>query len=283
MSAAQNIIAIIFDFDDTLTDDSTTQLLTHFGIDAQAFWRECGEMASAGWDPTLAYTKRLLDYAGPGKPLRNLSNAGLREIGAGLRFYPGIPQIFKELQAIAREHALTNPAVEFYVISGGLEEVIRGSRIAKHFSGICGCRFAEENGVIRFLQNAVSFTDKTRHVFEINKGLAVPCRDHPYAVNEYVADDERRIPLRNMIYIGDGLTDVPCFSLIRKNGGHAFGVFEPKREGSPKKAWEKLAAPQRVTTLNAPRFRKTDELGAILRATVKSLFVQLDSRTKQTI
>jgi hypothetical protein len=59
-----------------------------------------------------------------------------------------------------------------------------------------------------------------------------------------------------MIYIGDGLTDVPCFSLIRKNGGHAFGVFEPKREGSPKKAWEKLAAPQRVTTLNAPRFRK---------------------------
>jgi phosphoserine phosphatase len=283
MSAPQNIVAIIFDFDDTLTDDSTTQLLTEHGIDAKAFWRECGEMVSAGWDPTLAYTKRLLDYVGPGKPLKKLSNAGLREFGAKLRFYPGIPQIFKELRAIAQEHALTHPAVEFYVISGGLEEIIRGSRIAKYFNGICGSRYAEEDGVIRFLQNAVSFTDKTRYVFEINKGLSVPCRDRPYSVNEHVPEDERRIPLRNMIYIGDGLTDVPCFSLIRKNSGHAFGVFEPRREGSPKKAWEKLAAPQRVTTLNAPRFRKTDELGAILRATVRSLLVQMDARTKQTI
>jgi phosphoserine phosphatase len=282
MTAPQNIIAIIFDFDDTLTDDSTTQLLMRHGIDAKAFWHECGEMASVGWDPTLAYTKRLLDYVGPGRPLKKLSNAALRDFGATLKFYPGIPQIFKDLRSIAGEHPLTNPAVEFYVISGGLEEVIRGSAIAKHFNGICGCRFAEENGVIRFLQNAVSFTDKTRYVFEINKGLTVPCRERPYAVNEHVAGEQRRVPLRNMIFIGDGLTDVPCFSLIHKNGGQAFGIFEPKREGSPKKAWEKLAAPQRVTTLNAPRFRKTDELGAILRATVSSLLVQLDSRTKQT-
>jgi phosphoserine phosphatase len=283
MSAPQNIIAIIFDFDDTLTDDSTTQLLGHHGIDAKEFWRQCGEMASAGWDPTLAYTKRLLDYVGPGKPLSNLSNADLRDFGATLRFYPGVPQIFKDLRAMTRDHPLTNPAVEFYVVSGGLEEVIRGSSIATYFTGICGCRFAEDNGVIRFLQNAVSFTDKTRYVFEINKGLAMPSRDRPYAVNEHVADEDRRIPLRNMIYIGDGLTDVPCFSLIRKNGGQAFGVFEPRREGSPKKAWEKLAAPQRVTTLNRPRFRKNDDLGAILRATVTSLLVQLDSRTKQTV
>jgi phosphoserine phosphatase len=282
MSAPQNIIAVIMDFDDTLTDDSTTQLLLHYGIDAQTFWKECGEMASSGWDPTLAYTKRLLDHVGPDRPLGKLSNADLRRFGAKLRFYPGIPQLFKDLQAIARQHPLTNPAIEFYIISGGLEEVIRGSGIAKHIKGICGCRFAEEDGLIRSLQNAVSFTDKTRYVFEINKGLEVPCRERPYAVNEYVAEDARRIPLRNMIYIGDGLTDVPCFSLIRKNGGQAFGVFEPRREGSPKKAWEKLAAPQRVSTLNAPRFRKTDELGAILRATVKSLFVQMDARTKQT-
>ncbi len=240
-------------------------------------------MASAGWDPTLAYTKRILDFVGPGKPLKDLCNAGLREFGARLRFYPGVPGIFKDLRAIALEHPMTNPAIEFYIISGGLEEVIRGSKIADYFRGICGCRFAEENGVIRYLQNAVSFTDKTRYIFEINKGLAAPCRDKPYAVNEHVAEANRRIPLANMIYIGDGLTDVPCFSLIRKNGGQAFGVFEPSREGSPKKAWEKLAAPQRVSTLNRPRFRKNDELGAILRATVKSLLVQMDSRTKQTV
>lgn len=137
---------------------------------------------------------------------------------------------------------------------------------------------AEENDEVRFLQNAVSFTDKTRYVFEINKGLPVPCRDRPYSSMNM----SRKKSGAFMIYIGDGLTDVPCFSLIRKNGGQAFGIFDPKREGSPKKAWEKLAAPQRVTTLNAPRFRRTDELGAILRVTVKSLLVQMDSRTKQT-
>jgi 2-hydroxy-3-keto-5-methylthiopentenyl-1-phosphate phosphatase len=282
MSAPQNIIAVIFDFDDTLTDDSTTQLLEHYGIDAKAFWQECGKMAEIGWDPTLAYTTKILNLVGPGKPLDKLSNADLRAFGEKLRFYPGIPQIFKELKALCTEHPISSPAVEFYVISGGLEEVIRGTKIAKWFSGICGCRFAEGDGAIRHLQNAVSFTDKTRYVFEINKGLAVPCRDRPYAVNEYVAETDRRIPLPNMIYVGDGFTDVPCFSLIQKNGGFAFGVFDPKREGSPKKAWEKLAAPHRVTTLNAPRFRKTDELGAILRAIVKSMLVQMDSRTKQT-
>jgi phosphoserine phosphatase len=202
MSAPQNVIAIIFDFDDTLTDDSTTQLLARYGIDAQAFWRECGEMVSAGWDPALAYTKRLVDHVRPGMPLERLNNAALREFGAKLRFYPGIPQIFKDLQTITREHALTNPAVEFYIISGGLEEVIRGSAIAKYFRGICGCRLAEEDGVIRFLQNAVSFTDKTRYIFEINKGLEVPCRTSAYAVNEYVPDNDRPIPLKNMIYIG---------------------------------------------------------------------------------
>jgi hypothetical protein len=150
-----------------------TASLAQYGIDTASFWRECGEMASAGWDPTLAYTKRLLDHVGPGKPLDKVSNEKLREFGAKLRFYPGIPQLFKELRSIAAEHALTNPAVEFYVISGGLEEVIRGSRIARHFSGICGCRFDEEDGVIRFLQNAVSFTDKTRYVFEINKAVPI--------------------------------------------------------------------------------------------------------------
>src|SRR5437870_7791673 len=113
MSAPQNIIAVIFDSDDTLTNDSTTQLLSHHGIDARKFWSEHADMISAGWDPTLAYTKRLLEYVGPGKLLGKLSNADLRQFGAKLQFYPGIPQIFKDLRTIARQHTLTNPAVEF--------------------------------------------------------------------------------------------------------------------------------------------------------------------------
>jgi hypothetical protein len=86
-----------------------------------------------------------------------------------------------------------------------------------------------------------------------------------------------------MIYVGDGLTDVPCFSLLGKHKGRGFGVFDPKREGSPKKAWEQLVAPKRVTSLNAPKYRRTDELGALLRAAVSSVCVNLDLRTQAAV
>ena len=175
------------------------------------------------------------------------------------------------------EHKASSPGIEFYVVSGGLEEVIRGSSIAKHLSGIWGCQFAEEDGQIRYVRNLVSFTEKTKFLFQINKGLAADAG--PYMVNELVPQEQRRIPFSNMIYVGDGLTDVPCFSLLDHFGGTPFGVFDAKKAESPKKAWEKLVTPKRVTSMNAPRYRKTDDLGALLRVAVKSICLRMDSRT----
>lgn len=281
MAAPQNIIAVVFDFDDTLTDDSTTKLLADHGVDTGEFWQRNRELVKQGWNATLSYLTLLLENVGKGKPFGKLTNAGLREFGASLRFYPGIPGLFNDLRKLTREHRLSNPAVEFYVISGGLEEVIRGSKIAKHVNGMWGCRFAEgRSGAIEHIANVVSFTEKTRYLFEINKGLVEECRVNPFAVNEYVAPQDRRVPFSNMIYIGDGLTDVPCFSLVDRNGGSAFGVFDPRKEGSPKKAFEQLVAPKRVKTMNAPRYRRSDELGALLRGAVKQMCVELDVRTK---
>jgi hypothetical protein len=168
--------------------------------------------------------------------------------------------------------------VEFYVISGGLEEIVRGSAIAKHLTKFWGCQFAEEGGQIKYIKSLVSFTEKTKHLFEINKGL-ISKDTNPYAVNERVEQSDRRVPLENIIYLGDGLTDVPCFSLLERGGGTGFGVFDPKKVNSPKKAWEKLLAPKRVSSLNAPKFRKTDELGSLLRAAVKSICLRMDTRT----
>lgn len=285
MAAPQNVIAVIFDFDDTLTNDSTTKLLEAHGINANKFWQQdANSLVADGWDPGLAYLSLLIDHIGPGKKLGRLCNADLQKFGAGLRFYRGIPALFANLRSIVSQHPLSNPVVEFYVVSGGLEEVIRGSSVAKYLNGIWGCRFSENSdGVISRIKNVISFTDKTRYIFEINKGIVSGSRGNPYAVNDQVESSNRRVPFENMIYVGDGLTDVPCFSLIQHFGGKSFGVFDPHREDSPKKAWERLVTPKRVVSLNSPRYRENDDLGALLKAAVNQICVNLDLRTRTAL
>jgi phosphoserine phosphatase len=285
MSAPQNVIAVIFDFDDTLTDDSTTKLLEEYGVDPKEFWQIKNKaLVDQGWDPTLSYLHLLLEHVGDTRAFGKLSNAQLREFGATLEFYPGIPELFDDLSLITEGHRLSRPSVEFYVISGGLEEIIAGSSIARHLSGFRGCRFDEDEacGIFR-VRNTVSFTEKTRYIFEISKGLMAPgadTRKRPYDVNNLVRDEDRRVPLKNMIYVGDGLTDVPCFSLIDKGGGYPFGVFDPKKEDSPKRALENLLAPRRVKTMNSPNYGKCDDLGSILRGAVKRLCLDFDVNSR---
>ena len=131
MSAPQNVVALIFDFDDTLTDDSTTRLLEEHGIDTREFWgRRVAERVQDGWDNALAYLNLILEEAIPGRPLENLTNERLEELGAGLPFYQGLPELFTDLQSICNEHRISRPAIEFYIVSGGLEAVVKGSSLA---------------------------------------------------------------------------------------------------------------------------------------------------------
>ena len=110
MSAPQNIIALVFDFDDTLTDESTSALLQSAGIDTADFWQKKAKtLLDEGWGPIPAYLKLLLDNVGPRKPLGKLTNKKLREFGVSLTFYPGIPGLFKDLQKSVRDHPLSNP------------------------------------------------------------------------------------------------------------------------------------------------------------------------------
>lgn len=281
MAAPQNTIAVIFDFDDTLTDDSTTKLLEAHGVDAKDFWQnQNNKLVADGWNPTLSYLHLLLKNVGTGKPLGKLTNKDLRNFGAKLAFYDGIPGLFDDLREyVKKQHPMSNPSIEFYIVSGGLEEVIKGSKIAKYFTNIWGCTFAEEDGAIRHVKRAISFTEKTKYLFEVNKGLNL-LPPQPYAVNEFVAPQNRRVPLENMIYLGDGLTDVPCFSLLKNTGGTSFGIFDPKKKDSPKKGWEKLVVPHRVNALNSPKYGAEDDLGSLLRTAVAALCLKLDLRTR---
>ncbi len=281
MNAPQNIIALIFDFDDTLTDDSTTKLLEHYGVDIDTFWKEkTRKRVEKGWDHALAYLDLFLDLVGDNKPLGDLSNEDLYKFGSTLAFYKGIPDLFDSLREKLKEYKISNPKIEFYIISGGIEQIIRGSSISKYFDGIWGCTFEENNGRISKIKNAISFTEKTKYLYYINKGLVEHARTNQFSVNKFVSLSDRRIPFKNMIYIGDGYTDVPCFSLIKLFDGKAFGVFDPKKSGSPKKAWELLVAPRRVETMNSPCYGKKDDLGALLHVAVSEICARFETNSR---
>jgi hypothetical protein len=180
-----------------------------------------------------------------------------------------------------------NIEVEFYIISGGLCELARGSRIIqKYFRAVYGCHLAGDTseGTLKYVKRSITFTEKTRYIFEIHKGLDPQATwRNPILVNQFVRQEERRIPLRNMIYVGDGMTDVPCFSLLKQSGGLGFGVFDPTREAKTKQALEEFLQTDRVISMHAPDYRPQAELGSLLRAAVaqRCAAIQLEQAQPQ--
>ena len=275
------VIAVVFDFDDTLVPDSTTALLESRGVDATAFWSKLiPPLVDRGYDPPLAYLRLILDRIGPDQPLGMLDNQALHAFGESLdsKFYPGLPQMFLDLKRIVAGYR--DISIEFYVVSSGLQEVIGGSQIVRdHFDGFYGCQLDEgPDGVIRYVKRCVTFTEKTRYLFEINKGVALnESRKNPMLVNNRA--DQRRIPFNHMIYVGDGLTDIPCFSLIRERGGRTFGVWSPNK--SPKQAFQDLLQQRRVDSLHSPNYQEDADLGAMIRAAVETLGASIELDAEQ--
>lgn len=286
MSNLHAVLAVIFDFDDTLVPDSTTKLLREHGINPKTFWgRDAKALVRTGYDPSLAYLKLLVDNIGPRRPLGLLDRKGLKKFGSTLDkdFYQGIPQLFDDLRSIVRKTKVGE--IEFYIVSGGLQDVVEGSKtVRKYFSGVYACELAddEDTGTLRYVKRCITFTEKTRYLFEINKGIeARQARRNPYLVNKDIAPAHRKVPFKNMIYVGDGLTDIPCFSLLKQLGGTAFGVFEPARSRSARRALIEFLKPDRVISVHAPRYGSTDELGSLLRAAVAARCAQLKVEAKQ--
>lgn len=141
----------------------------------------------------------------------------------------------------------------------------------EHFTGVRGCEFAEDpsTGCISEIKRAITFTEKTRYLFEINKGIEpADVLKNPYLVNRDIPATERPVPFENMIYVGDGLTDIPCFSLLKKERGTSFGVFHPDRRDSARRAFTEFLKTDRVISSHAPKYGPGDELGSLLRAAV---------------
>ena len=271
-------IGLIFDFDDTLAPDSTTQLLEEHGIDPEEFWfTEFQSRVRLGYDPTVAYLSLLLDKVGEDRPLGELTLEELEAFGANLTetFYPGITELFDDINSIADEYE--DITINYYIISEGLEPIIQGTEITNKFDAVYASQLdADSEGIIQRIKRPISFTDKTRYLYEINKGITPEeAKNNPYEVNTQVDPEKRRIPFENMIYIGDGITDIPCFSLVKDRGGRVFGVInsdDQGNEGSAKQsAIRDIGSPRRAGNLNNPLYGESGRLGSLLRLTIEGI------------
>jgi hypothetical protein len=247
----QNIIACIWDFDKTLIPGYMQEpLFAHYNVDPQKFWYEVGELPKAYKNDGLeliasdtVYLNHILTYVKEGV-FKNLNNAMLRKLGGNLKFHAGLPGFFDELKRYVmddlqfQQHEIQ---VENYIVSTGLLQMILGSRIAPHIDGVWGCEFVEnpplpgfpgkskqhqreQQRVISQIAYALDNTTKTRAIFEINKGSSkIP----DIEVNAKIPDEDRRVPFQNMIYVADGPSDIPVFSIVNRFGGRTFAVYQP--------------------------------------------------------
>jgi hypothetical protein len=284
-----NTIGVIFDFDDTLGEDTTNlfmkKKLGMSGSQIRNFWsREVGILVQEGWDPPLAYIHLILERA-RSKRL-GITNKDLRHLGKRVRLHRGVPDVFRRLQDFVRarqEFQEAHVGIEFFVISGGFEEIIRGTPIAREMKDIFGCTFDEtREGLVP--KSIVTFTEKTKFLYAINKGLSGrELRRNPYSVNDVIPTNRRRIPFSNMIYLGDGPTDIPCFSSVQHFGGKTIGILKYKkkstREGDvlvdKNRAWA-IAKGER-TTLGPfqPDYRRASDLYVNLRMQVERIALEI--------
>lgn len=267
-------IAVVFDFDDTLGRDSMTGLLNEFDIDEQSFWmEEFPSRVKQGYDPTMASLSLLLEQFGPESQRGKLTRSKLEEVGTGLseHLHDGVPGVFEDLHEIVREYDGVD--LQFHVISEGLEPMIRSTEVAESCDEVYGSRVAyDEDGAVTRIKRAISFTDKTRYLFEINKGISSDtAREKPYEVNAKVESTNRAVPFESMIYIGDGITDIPCFSVVQDRGGRVFGIQRDPPSTKQRAILEELDSPQRAINVNEPDYTDRGQLGSLLRLTVEGM------------
>ena len=260
MTGQSPIVAFLYDFDKTLctTDMQNYAFIPSLGMTPAEFWAEANGFGRQNRiDGILAYMYIMIQES----QRRNLpfTRQDLVEKGCGIELFPGVEEWFGRINAFGAEQGVE---VEHYVISSGLREIIEGSSISGAFREIYASEFYYDGeGRPVWPKLAVNFTAKTQFVYRINKGVLDVSDDK--TLNASMPDDSKRVPFTNMIYMGDGLSDVPCMKMMRAYGGQAIAVYQ----GSNRAGVEELLARGRVDFIFPADYRE----GTALDMTVKNI------------
>ena len=217
------IIALLYDFDKTLctTDMEDYAFIPALGYTPAQFWNKANTFGRENrMDGLLAYMYTMMaECRAQGRVLKR---DFLVQCGRSMELFPGVREWFARINAFGESLGVE---VEHYVLSSGLKEIIEGTPIAKEFKEIYAASFCyDEHGVACWPAMAVNYTSKTQFLFRVNKGV-LDVTEHR-ALNEFMPEEKRRVPFSNMIYVGDGLTDVPSMKLTKLNGGHSIAVWQ---------------------------------------------------------
>ena len=223
------VVAICYDFDKTLSpDDMQAQgYIQSVGDEVESFWKESNGLAEENdMDQNLAYMFTMIQKA-HGKVIFN--KKALMDYGAKVQLFPGVETWFKRIRDYGMERGVI---VEHYIISSGLKEMIEGTEVAEKFTKIYASSFYfDDTGVAVWPAQVVNYTNKTQFLFRIEKGV-LDINDQ--GVNSFFQPNQYRVPFRNMIYIGDSDTDIPCMKLVNTNGGHSIGVYNSETKDKSK-------------------------------------------------
>nr|VFJ51018.1 MAG: haloacid dehalogenase-like hydrolase [Candidatus Kentron sp. FW]VFJ66904.1 MAG: haloacid dehalogenase-like hydrolase [Candidatus Kentron sp. FW] len=268
--------ALVYDFDGTLAEGNCVEhgVVPSLKINKEEFWKEVKKRSkSDDGDEILSYLGRLSEIADE-KNSCELSEENLKKHGASIPLFPGVESWFDRINEYGKQHGLY---IYHYIISSGLEAMIKGTKIGDKFRKIFACKYhyGKDNLKPKWAAQAINYTTKTQFLFRVNKGIDNSW-DNP-SVNKFIELHEREIPFQRMIYFGDGDTDIPSMKMVIYQGGFSLAVFDKDKweEETTQSKVEKLISEERSSYVVPADYREASQLDV----TVKGL-LQLFKRRK---
>ena len=223
-------VSLIYDFDKTLCakDMQEYGFISNVNMTSEEFWESANKLTKENkMDPVLSYMWLMIERSNATR--RPIQRKDFVSLGKNLELFPGVEAWFDHISKYGEAQGIK---IEHYIISSGLREIIEGSTIYNKFKEVFACEFFyDDNGEACWAKNVVNYTTKTQFLFRINKGILDISENNE--LNRYTPEEKRSIPFQNMIYIGDGMTDVPCMKLVKISGGNSIAVYqEGKKQGT---------------------------------------------------